>query len=376
MAKRRENQYEDDVSLFDDNDDVPTEQSDIEFWVSKQRELVTSQVDYNLTTIKDLVDTGAVNLTPGYQRRFRWNNVKKSKFIESLLMNVPVPQVYFNEDDYGSYSVIDGKQRFSSIHEYLSNSFPLEGLQVFSDINGLKFLELPTRLQTILRTRPTVRATIILRQSDRDIKYEVFQRLNTGGVHLNPQEIRNNAFTGILNETINRLGESKEFHNALGIRNKHSSAIYQQMRDSELVLRFFTFRDSWGTFKGGIRRSMDSFMEKNRNMHINEINDYRQLFLDTLGKVTYVFGDHSFHRWMPEKNTWRHQVLASLYDAQMFSFQKFPRSHIEGKSEIIMEKFIKLFEDDDFRKSIDAATNTPQYIRVRISKMIELLDSI
>ncbi len=291
-------------------------------------------------------------------------------------MNVPVPQVYFNEDEYGVYSVIDGKQRVSSIHEFLSSALVLEGLKVFSDINGMKFLELPGRLQAILLTRPTVRATIILRQSDRDIKYEVFQRLNTGGVQLNPQEIRNNAFIGSLNDAINKLGESRDFHQALGIKNKNASSIYKEMRDSELVLRFFTFKDTWSSFKGGVRRSMDAFMETHQHMADAEITQYAMSFLGTLKKVTTVFGEHAFQRWMPEKCSWRRQVLASLYDAEMFAFQHFPIEEAAGKSDIIMERFVQLFSEADFKKSIDAATNTPQYFKARIQKEVDLLNAV
>nr|WP_274382582.1 DUF262 domain-containing protein [Methylorubrum extorquens] len=167
-----------------------------------------------------------IDLDPTFQRRLRWDVARQSKLIESFLMNVPVPPVFLNEDEYGKYSVIDGKQRLSTIFSFLSNGLVLEKLKVFSDINGNRFSDLPARLRNIIRTRPTVRATIILRQSDSDVKYEVFQRLNTGGARLNPQEIRNNAFHGGLNKLIMQLSESKEFHKALNVKNKYKSAIY------------------------------------------------------------------------------------------------------------------------------------------------------
>ena len=162
----------------------------IEFWASKQKELVTSVVDYNLSTLLDLVSETIIDLDPKYQRRLRWDEKKQAKLIESFLMNVPVPPVFLNEDEYGKYSVIDGKQRLSAICQFLTNNLVLDSLKVFSDINGKKFNDLPAKLRNIIKTRPTVRAVIILRQSDTDIKYEVFQRLNTGGAHLNAQEIR------------------------------------------------------------------------------------------------------------------------------------------------------------------------------------------
>lgn len=137
-------------------------------------------------------------------------------------MNVPVPPIFLNEDQYGQYSVIDGKQRLTAIHEFLKGHLELTGLEVFSDINGKTIDDLPSNLRQVLRTRPTLRATIILRQSDADVKFEVFQRLNTGGVRLNPQEIRNSTYPGPLNDLILRLSEDRRFHKLLGVTKKEN----------------------------------------------------------------------------------------------------------------------------------------------------------
>lgn len=358
---------EDDTTLdFDEGESV-------EFWASKQKELVTSVVDYNLSTLVDLIGSDVLELNPKYQRRLRWDPLKKSKLIESFLMNVPVPPIFLNEDDYGKYSVIDGKQRLNAIHQFLTNNLRLEGLKLFSDINGNTFNDLPTTLRNIIRTRPTVRAIIILRQSDSDIKYEVFQRLNTGGAKLNAQEIRNNAFHGKLNSLVMDMSEAKFVQDAFGIRNKSRSAMYQQMRDAELVLRFLAFKDSWDTFKGGMKRVMDTFMEKNRNPSQAQLDEYKHDFFTTMNIVQSVFGENAFHRWVPEKGNWRRQVLASLYDAQMFGLSGYTIQQVTPHKEVILDSFKALFGDDDFRKSIDAATNTPKLFKDRVSRMRNLI---
>jgi uncharacterized protein DUF262 len=97
----------DDASLLDADEQEP-----VEFWAAKQKDLVTSVVDYNLSTLADLVGDGTINLDPTHQRRLRWDDARQSKLIESFLMNVPVPPIFLNENEYGSYSVIDGKQRY------------------------------------------------------------------------------------------------------------------------------------------------------------------------------------------------------------------------------------------------------------------------
>ncbi|MBC7568574.1 MAG: DUF262 domain-containing protein [Spirosoma sp.] len=241
--------------------DYALDEDRVNFLEKKQRELITSTIDYNLESLSQLINKKIIDLAPKYQRRFRWDNNRKSKLIESFLMNVPVPPIFLNEDDFGKYSVIDGKQRLSAINEFLDGKIVLSGLTVFKDLNDLKFYDLPIEFQNSLRIRANLRAIIILRQSDKDIKYEVFQRLNTGGVKLNSQEIRNSAFPGYLNDTILKLSESKNFHKLLGIKSKSSSGIYQEMKDAELVLRFFALKDMWQDYAGGLKRLLDNYMD-------------------------------------------------------------------------------------------------------------------
>jgi len=370
MATRtRESNFEID---FDDDLDLDP----IDFWSKKQRELVTATVDYNLGTLHSLVQEQGIDLSPRYQRRNRWSADKQSALIESFLMNVPVPPIFLSEDDIGVYSVIDGKQRLSAITQFFSNNLRLHGLKVFNDINDLTFFELPKQLQTILRTRPTIRAIIILKQSDADIKHEVFQRLNTGGASLNPQEIRNNAFAGPLNDTIMKLAVDKTFHAALKIRSREKSAIYREMRDAELVLRFMTFRETWPDFSGGVRRHMDAFMESHRRASEEFIIDLASDFQETLEKVMLVFQDNCFQRWQPEKGAWRNQPIASLYDAQMFAFRKFRIEEIRPKKNRIRKAFQELFSDDAFRRSVDSATNTPAYFKARIKTVIDITSNL
>lgn len=199
----------------------------MDFWTQKQRELVTASVDYNLSTLQSLTVDNIIDLSPSFQRRDRWDVKRQSKLIESFLINVPIPPIFLNEDDLGTYSIIDGKQRLTAITSFLDDKFKLTGLEIFSDVNDRRFSDLPRQLQVVLKTRPTIRAIIILKQSDPDVKNEVFQRLNTGGAVANPQEIRNNAYAGPLNELVMRLAESASFHRELNIKSKETSSIYK-----------------------------------------------------------------------------------------------------------------------------------------------------
>ena len=349
--------------------------STVRFLEKKHRELITSTIDYNLESLSQLINKRTIDLAPRYQRRFRWDERRKSKLIESFLMNVPVPPIFLNEDDFGKYSVIDGKQRLSSISDFLTGKLYLKGLEVFEDLNGKNFYDLPNEFQNSIKIRATVRAIIILRQSDKDIKYEVFQRLNTGGVKLNAQEIRNSAFPGKLNDKLIELSVSKEFHKMLGIKSKTKSRIYQEMRDVELILRFFALKDKWKQYSGGLKKILDTYMDENKNLDEKEVIKIAKQFEETIEKVQTVFGqDGSFRRWLPENGKWKQQVSAPIYDAQMFAcYKKDKQKLLTGKTKIMAE-FKKLFEDDDnFIESIESSTATPNRFLYRTKKLDEII---
>jgi hypothetical protein len=345
-------------------------------WETKQRDLITGVVDYSLSALVDLIKDRSIDLSPEYQRRFRWDDLKQSKLIESFLMNVPVPPIFLNEDDYGEYSVIDGKQRMKAISEFFQGKLHLKGLTVFKEINGKTFDELPLQLQTVLETRPTIRAVIILQESDKDIKYVVFQRLNTGGVQLNPQEIRNSTFPGPLSDLVLELSVYKKFHALLGIKNKEKSAIYKEMWDAEFVLRYLAFRDGWGAFSGSVKQQLDSYMDQNAKMSSEQLAEAKNDFLSTLNVVEACFGNYAFRRWVPERNLWRQQVLASLYDAEMFACRGLSVESVYQKQDEIISNLKDLFQDKEFRKAIDVSTNTPVYFRTRIEKLKRMLQRV
>lgn len=355
-------------------DDYPSDDP-VGFWEEKQRDLLTSAVDYNLSTLSSLIRSKQIDLSPKYQRRNRWTVQRKSKLVESFLMNVPIPPIFLNEDEYGHYSVIDGKQRLTAINEFLLGRFSLAGLEVFSEFNGSHFDQLPSTLQTVLETRANLRAVIILRQSDPDIKHQVFQRLNTGGIKLNPQEIRNSAWPGGLNNMILEESESKDFHAALGIREKSKSSVYREMRDAEFVLRFLTFHKDWETFSGGMGRRLDQYMASNHGMSKREVESHRDEFRLAVRKVVAAFGEHAFRRWVPgkDKNFWRRQVLAAAFDAEIFAVTDFDEVQLRENSEALIAGMQNLFEDATFRKSVDSATNTPNYFRDRIRAVRKMI---
>ena len=357
-----------DAEALDARDTPPTR-----FWEEQQHELVISVVDYNLRTIADLVESKTIDMSPQYQRRLRWGVKKQSQLIESFLMNVPVPTIYLNEDSYGNYSVIDGKQRLNAVHSFMTGRLRLRYLDVFSAINGSTYEDLPREFQAVIATRPTLRAVIVLSQSSPDIKYEVFWRLNTGGVNLNAQEIRNSAFAGPFNDLIMELAVTERFHKLLRIKNRARSAIYQEMRDAELVLRYLTFREAWESFTGGVQRQLDVYMETHRDPGERFLEVAEADFSRVLENVEQSFGETAFRRWAPETGRWRDQVLAALIDSQMLACHQFARVQWRASREDFLRDYRVMFENSHFREAIDAATNTPALLKRRVQMTLALL---
>ena len=202
-------------------------------FLSAQNDLVIQSSDLSLGSIASMVESSAINIEHGYQRRERWNETKKSALIESFLLNIPVPPIYLAEDKYGKYSIIDGKQRVTSIYEFIRKKMKLSDLENFKELQNITFDELPEDMQNALKIRPYLRVITLLKQSDSNLKYEVFRRLNTGGDTLLPQELRNVLYRGQLNDLIISLSENSILHQQLKIdeKKKKDNKLYREMFD-------------------------------------------------------------------------------------------------------------------------------------------------
>jgi hypothetical protein len=338
-----------------------------------QNDLVLQASDFSLQGLKEMVDSNIIDLSPQYQRRERWETRRQSELIESFLLNVPVPPIYLAEEEYGVYSIIDGKQRITAVSDYLNNVFALKDLSAFPEINGARFRDLPKSLQGALRIRPYLRVITLLKQSHPQLKYEVFIRLNRGGIQLNSQEIRNVAFRGALNDAIYLCAENPLLKAALKIDGPKSAA-YQQMQDAEYVLRFLTLQKSWSSFAGSLSRSMDAFMIDHQNNTKAEIQRLVEKFESAIKRTYDLWGDVAFQRWDGQK--WRQQALAGLFDAQMIGpllLSPTELALVANRRLEIIDKTKKLFGDASFEEAVRLGTNTPARLRYRITQIHKML---
>tara|TARA_R110002096_G_scaffold173781_6_gene348619 strand:+ start:44272 stop:45267 length:996 start_codon:yes stop_codon:yes gene_type:complete len=327
----------------------------------------------SLETIAKMVSSDAIDIRPKYQRRERWGTDRQTALIESFLLNIPIPPVYLSEDDFGVYSVIDGKQRITAIASFLNDGLRLQGLETFKELDGFTFANLPGELKNALRVRPYLRVVTLLKQSDPQLKYEVFTRLNKGGEPLNSQEIRNVIFRGNLNDTVVKLAKNGFLCRQLKIKNEKSAA-YQKMQDVEFVLRFLTFQNIWTNFSGDYRRSMDKFMSKNQDCSDSQIHKLSKLFLKSINGCEKIWGDAAFKR--PQATGWRDQMLAGMYDAQMIAISELDEDTLSRafrRRKQIVRSTREAFDDPKFEDAVRTATNTPAKLELRVNRIVDLL---
>lgn len=341
-----------------------------------QRQLVVQTADLPLGTLAEMVGTGAIDLSPSFQRRERWDTTKQSALIESFLLNVPVPPVYLSEQEDGTYTAIDGKQRLKAIHEFISNGLKLHGLDKLELAEGATFADLPPEIANALKLRPYIRVVTLLKQTHPGLKYEVFLRLNKGGEILNAQEIRNVAYRGSLNNLIYKLSENAFLRRQLKIIDETSGS-YKDMSDAEYVLRFFTLQDRWKSFSGKLAHEMNDFMEKHQRARRVKIEDLTNAFETATSRCEALWGDNAFKR--SEKGVWRDQFLAGMYDAQMLSVIELDDAETQDlrrKRARIEAGTHRLFDNDEFEKAVRTGTNTPARIRFRVTQVLKMLRDI
>lgn len=300
----------------DISDDEETERPELDIPLN-ERKLLTQPFDFIVGSIEQQIKDGALVLQDEFQRRRVWDDRKSSRLIESLLLNVPVPVCYFAELEDGSYSVIDGQQRLTAIYRYLSNLLPLSGLRVRPELNRKRFAQLERVDQRMIRTR-TIRCIVIQKESHPAIRFDVFERINSGAVRLKPQELRNSTYRGRLNRLLKELCEHPGFQRIRGV-----TEVDKRMGDAELVLRFFAFHYRSQIYRGYFAPFLDEYMKDGVNIPENQISEHRQVFKETVRKVARVFGADAFRQIGADGKS-GNQVNRAIYDIVMLTFARLP----------------------------------------------------
>jgi uncharacterized protein with ParB-like and HNH nuclease domain len=273
-------------------------------------EIVSDGYEMSLGEVINLYRDGELFITPEFQRLFRWDISRKTRFIESLLLGIPIPPIFVFQRDDGVWELVDGLQRLSTIFEFmgmlrsvkgelLPNSV-LEGTRFLPLLSGIKWEsedddELPSPLQIDLK-RARLRVEILKKESDPTAKYELFQRLNTGGVELSEQEVRNCIAVMLNPELFSWMKRNAANEDFIAAIDQTEYALEKQI-DTELVHRFTTFRHV--PYQPGldVHEYLDeALMQLAASDEINW-EDEENIFQRTFALLNRSMGSSSFKRW-------------------------------------------------------------------------------
>jgi hypothetical protein len=323
-----------------------------------ERKLVTQPYDFSVgQLLTDVQQSKILLIDVPYQREYVWDEAKASRLIESLLLNVPIPVCYFAENHDGTWEVIDGLQRTHSIVRFLNNDLTLRGLSVLTELNGARFTELPGRDQRRIETR-TLRFVVVTDESHPDIKFDVFERLNTGAVKLLAQELRNCIYRGTFNDELKRLAEDPGFRATLG------QSRDPRMRDEELVLRFLALSANLPGYKPPIAQFLNEYMRANRRSTPDPL--LVSLFSATMQTIAEIFDAGAF-RGIRE-GTSSPNLNRALFDAVALGIAFADRAEAVRRADDVRALHRELLQDSDFLPLIGRATanRTRMHGRVRV----------
>lgn len=358
------------------------DEDDGEFNGSHQ--IFTNPADAEVTSLIDRINRGTIVLQPDFQRYYVWSEKNASLLIESSLLSIPLPTIYLSEEKDGKIYVIDGQQRLTSFLSFVNGKFPngqsfrLVGLKVLKEYNGKSFSELPTTVQDKI-LQFTIRTITFLKQSGSELKFEIFERLNTGSVALNDQELRNCIYRGNYNKLLKEMSENEDFRYLLNI-----SSANNRMADVELVLRFSAFfHQTYLKYKSPMKTFLNNEMAKYQNISEEDATELKEAFKNSMRLIRSMFDKNSFKRfyigddnssngyWEPKK------INNSLFDIMTGTLCNIDTNTGYKYLDKIREGFIDLMTtDSEFIDAIQRSTSSVQAVTIRFDKAREMIKSI
>lgn len=326
-----------------------------------ERKVVTQSYDLSIQTLAERW-TAEELVLPEIQREYVWDNPRASRLVESLLLNIPIPVLYFAETEEGRWEIFDGQQRILSVVRYINNEFRLSGLLVLAELNGKRFHQLPDREKRFLKSR-MMRAVVIAIDSHPNMKFEIFERLNTGAVVLNAQELRNSLYRGTFNALLRELVKDSQYRTAIG-----TASPRKRMVDEEFALRFFALSAGLGNYRPPLKKFLNEYMRGVQDASPKQIGALRARFDATVAPIVAVWGANAYRQTNARGSATERTPNRALFDAQMVAFDLVTNKDtlVSRRSELVKE-FAKLYRDEDFVDAISLATGDKSrtYLRIR-----------
>lgn len=334
---------------------------------------------YTIDILLNRIKYGELNLSPDFQRADDiWKPKTRSRLIESILVRIPLPAFYMDATDEDKWVVIDGLQRLTTLKQFaIDKSLVLSELE-FLDLNGKNFDELPRNLQRrIIETQVTV--YLIQKGTPPEVKFNIFRRINTGGLPLSLQEIRHALNQGKSTKFLEKLSKLPEFKKATT-----KSISGQRMSDREFVLRFLAFViNPYHDYKA---TEFDSFlsevMESINKMEEKELDSLEKRFSKSMIAAYKIFGDDAFRKRY-RLDAPRSPMNKALFESWAVNLSKLNEEQIStliDKKDIVKTKFIDLMNDRDIEPRFDSAisqgTGDIRKVKRRFSAIEQLIKEV
>lgn len=324
----------------------------------------TRKVDFDSfdISVKELVsmsDEGIIDIAPEYQRQFRWPIENQSRLIESVFLGIPVPSLFMAANKDGSWELIDGVQRLNSLIHFVGNKeqlkkfgfkspMVLEDLDVLTEYNGSSFNDLPQTLKLKFSLRP-LKVTTLSDKSDLKVRFDLFERLNTGGIKLTDQEIRACVFRGQFNDFISELSENEHFNSIVNL----PSAKINDGTKHELILKFFAYKNSRDKFDHSVVGFLNDYMAESTTSFNYKKN--RSLFERTFEALAQELPDGI-------KRGNRKTTPFNLFEAVAIGAADAIEEGID-----IRDKNVSVWiDDEELTKLTSSATNSRPKLKARI----------
>lgn len=375
MAKKRKKEERVDLEfdppdvleVEEDADPIGEEYYPVEYAISSYG------ADYPVDGLVKRINAGSIYI-PSFQRSYVWNVYRASRFVESLLLGLPVPAVFLSRElDSNKLLVVDGQQRlrtlqyfYNGIFEPTDRTFRLLGVNPRFQGRTYETLDEDDRL----RLDDSIIHAIVIKQESPDdggisgapsSAYHIFERLNTGGVLLQPQEIRSCIYHGPLMELLEELNTNSDWRALFG-------NVSSRMRDRELILRFLALYYEDGNYTKPMKEFLNRFASEHRMLEKSTAKEFKRVFSDAVKVIHDAIGDRAFKT--------KTAVNAALFDAVMVGIARRLKSGPIANFDKLKSRYDKLLEDEEFRTSISANTTDDANVKERLAKATAAFESV
>ena len=370
----REEYFESHATGVEVEAEVPPSQDEPKPWDPEKIRIHTKH--YSLRQLVDMIAEGDIDLAPDFQRHYVWKPRQRWSLIESLLLGIPLPSFYFNEDTSGLLQVVDGVQRLTTIFEYVSTrSFKLGPVTYLHDLEGQGFSDLAAMFRRRLNSAQFV-AHVIDPQTPYRVKFEIFRRINTGGSPLSAQEIRHCMSEAKSRAFLKELANDESFLKATGAVLKS----HPRMADQEVALRFVGFRlftpDEYARYG-----SFDEFLgivTKRLDDHLNDedLDRLRADFVRGMTNCHAVFGDYAFRKW-PLRTDRRNPINRGLFESWGTALADHDEAAVRAGTAALVERArMMMTTNSAFIDSISGSTGDAGNVRTRLRTVREAVAEV